>query len=313
MSERTLTLVAHSGGERLDRFLAESIDDLSRAQVQRLISDGLVEINRAVVTKASHKLSAGDSLVVRVPPPAPAQAQPEDIPLAIVYDDDDVLVINKPAGMVVHPAAGHAHGTLVNAVLAYAPDIEGVGDERRPGIVHRLDKDTSGLIVVAKNNRAHRHLQTQFKDRLAEKHYATLVVGVPPSATGRIEAAIGRDPKNRQRMSVLHDTDLTAREAVTEYRTVEAFKNFTLLDAEPKTGRTHQIRVHMLFLGCPLAGDSLYATRKSLGMVPPHLSRHFLHSARLTITLPSGLPRTFEAPLPPDLTLVLSHLREHGG
>jgi 23S rRNA pseudouridine1911/1915/1917 synthase len=192
-------------------------------------------------------------------------------------------------------------------VLAHAPDLEGVGDEQRPGIVHRLDRGTSGLIVVAKNDRAHRHLQKQFKDRAAQKLYLALVVGKPPTPTGRIEAPIGRDPKNRQRMAVT--TGDSGRDAVTVYRTIESFKQFTLLEAEPKTGRTHQIRVHLTFLGCPIAGDPLYATPRSVGMKLPGLHRQFLHATRLTLALPSGVVRAFDSPLPDDLANVLTHLR----
>lgn len=309
MTTRVISLTAAQGGDRLDRYLAQALPDLSRSQLQRLIDDGFVAVNRVPVVKASTKVASGDEVVVRVPPPAPARAAPEDIPLNIVYEDDDLIVIDKPAGMVVHPAAGHPGGTLVNAVLAHAPDLEGVGDEQRPGIVHRLDKDTSGLIIVAKNDRAHRHLQAQFKDRLAQKFYLALVIGHPPTPVGRIEAPIGRDPKNRQRMAVLHEGDATAREAITNYQLLESFKTFSLLQAEPKTGRTHQIRVHFAFLGCPLAGDTLYASRRSAGIKLPGLNRHFLHATRLTLQLPSGKTRAFESPLPPSLASVLAELR----
>jgi len=309
MTERVIALTVDSGGGRLDRYLALSLPDLSRTQIQRLIDDGFVTVNHVPVAKASLKLSDGDAVAVRVPPPAPTQLAAEAIPLAVVFEDDDLIVVDKPAGMVVHPGAGHPGGTLVNAVLAHAPDLEGVGDEQRPGIVHRLDKDTSGLIIVAKNNRAHRHLQTQFKERAAQKMYLALVVGQPPTPVGRIEAPLGRDPKNRQRMAVVRGQSETAREAVTEFRTRETFKQFTLLEVEPKTGRTHQIRVHLLFLGCPLAGDTLYATRQSAGVRLPGLHRQFLHAARLTLGLPSGPARTFESPLPSDLAGVLAELR----
>ncbi len=309
MSERTLRLTVQVGGGRLDRYLADTLPDLSRAQIQRLIDDGFITVNHVAVEKASLRLSGGEDIVVRVPPPAPAHAAAEAIALNVVYEDGDVIVIDKPAGMVVHPSAGHPGGTLVNAVLAHAPDLEGVGDEVRPGIVHRLDKDTSGLIVVAKNDRAHRYLQAQFKDRDARKMYLALVIGHPPTPTGRIEAPLGRDPKNRQRMAVITDSRANARDAVTEYRTRETFRLFTLLEAEPKTGRTHQIRVHLAFLGCPLAGDAVYATRASVGVKAPGLTRQFLHAARLSLRLPSGAERTFESPLPPDLAAVLAELR----
>lgn len=296
-----------AGGERVDRYLATALPDLSRAQVQRLIEDGFVTVNNVPVGKASQKLAVGDEVKVTVPPPAPSTLAAEDIPLNVIYEDEDLLVIDKPAGMVVHPAAGHPGGTLVNAVLGYDPDLEGVGDEQRPGIVHRLDKDTSGLIVVAKNDRAHRHLQAQFKDRDAHKVYLALVVGKPPTETGIIDAPIGRDPKNRQRMAVTREE--SGRESVTQYRTVESFKSFTLLEAEPKTGRTHQIRVHFTFLGCPIVGDSMYSTPRAVNLKLPGLERQFLHATRLTLTLPSGETKTFESPLPPDLANALAFLR----
>ena len=191
MTEGVISLTVESKGACLDRYLALTLPDLSRTQIQRLIDDGFVVVNHIPATKASLKLSEGDDVIVRVPPPAPTHLRAEAIPLAVVYEDDDLIVIDKPAGMVVHPAGGHAGGTLVNAVLAHAPGLEGVGDEGRPGIVHRLDKDTSGLIVVAKNDRAYRHLQAQFKDRATQKMYLALVVGHPPTPTGRIEE-IGR-------------------------------------------------------------------------------------------------------------------------
>jgi 23S rRNA pseudouridine1911/1915/1917 synthase len=307
MTDRVLRLSVTVSGDRIDRYLAAHLPELSRAQLQRLIEDGLVSVNRAPVRKASQKLAKSDEVVVVVPPPAPTRLLAETIPLSIVYEDDDILVIDKPAGMVVHPAAGHAGGTLVNAVLGHDPDLEGVGDERRPGIVHRLDKDTSGLIVVAKNDRSHRFMQAQFRDRQAGKIYLALVVGRPPSPTGLVEAPIGRDPKNRQRMAVTSEEN--GRAAATLYRTLETFRNYTFIEAEPKTGRTHQIRVHMTFLDCPLAGDSLYATPRSVNARLPGLHRQFLHAARLTISLLSGAAKTFEAPLPDDLGQVLSYLR----
>ena len=309
MTDRVVRLLVEAGGDRIDRYLANAVLDLSRAQIQRLIDDGFVTVNNVPVAKASQRINDGDEIVVTIPPPAPTTLTPESIPLNIVYEDGDLIVIDKPAGMVVHPAAGHPGGTLVNAVLAHAPDLEGVGDERRPGIVHRLDRDTSGLIVVAKNDRAHRHLQSQFKDRAAQKLYLALVVGKPPSPTGRIEAPIGRDPKNRRRMAVTSGD--SGRDAVTVYRTIESFKQFTLLEAEPKTGRTHQIRVHLTFLGCPIAGDPLYATPRSVGVRLPGLHRQFLHATRLTLALPSGAVRTFDSPLPDDLLKVLAYLRSN--
>jgi 23S rRNA pseudouridine1911/1915/1917 synthase len=224
----------------------------------------------------------------------------------VVFENQDLMVINKPAGMVVHPAAGHATGTLVHAALAHAPELEGIGGERRPGIVHRLDKDTSGLILVAKNERAHRWLQDQFRLRRVKKVYLALVDGFAPTPTGRIEAFIGRDPEHRKKMAIV--SAQKGREAVTEYRVLETFANHSLIEAHPLTGRTHQIRLHLAFLGCPIVGDNIYGHRNS----SLELQRHFLHAARLTIQLPGETqPRTFEAELPPELADLLTSLRSH--
>ena len=243
--------------------------------------------------------------VAAVPAPKPSTLIAEAIPLQVVYEDADMLVLDKPAGLVVHPAAGHASGTLVNALLAHVKDFGGVGGSLRPGIVHRLDKDTSGLIVVAKHDAAQRALQAQFKLRKVEKQYVALVVGRPPTPSGRVEAAIGRDPRHRQRMAVVTNSGLRSRMAVSEYRTLEAMRGYTLVDVKPETGRTHQVRVHMAFLGCPLAGDLLYGV--SGGRYK--LARHFLHAAGLTLKIPSGKTRTFVAPLPAELEACLAALR----
>jgi 23S rRNA pseudouridine1911/1915/1917 synthase len=214
------------------------------------------------------------------------------------------MVVNKPAGMVVHPAIGHATGTLVHAALGHAPDIEGVGGEERPGVVHRLDKDTSGLIILAKNDRAHRWLQDQFRLRKVHKVYLALVDGQPPTPMGRIEVAIGRSAKDRNLMAAVPQHK--GRASITEYKTLEVFPEHTLLEVHPETGRTHQIRVHMQFLGCPVAGDVVYGRKKTTISV----ERHFLHAAELTIRLVGEkTPRTFRAPLPEPLSLVLVMLR----
>ncbi len=229
---------------------------------------------------------------------------PEAIPLDVIFENDDLMVVNKPAGMVVHPAAGHSSGTLVHAALAHAPDLAGVGGEKRPGVVHRLDKDTSGLILLAKNDRAHRWLQDQFRLRKAEKAYLALVDGQPPTPTGRIEAPIGRSSTHRQMMSVVAPGK--GREAVSEYLTLESFREHALLEVHPLTGRTHQIRLHMDFLGCPVAGDQVYGRKRST--IP--LKRHFLHAARLTIRLPGDKKaHCFEAPIPVELEQILATLR----
>jgi 23S rRNA pseudouridine1911/1915/1917 synthase len=228
----------------------------------------------------------------------------EDIPLDIVFENDDLLVVNKPAGMVVHPSAGHDTGTLVHAVLGYEPDIEGIGGEERPGVVHRLDKETSGLILLAKNDRAHRWLQDQFRTRTVEKTYLALVDGAPPTPSGRVEAPVGRDPSHRKKMAIMPPGK--GREAVSEYMTLESFKEHTLLEFHPHTGRTHQIRLHCMFLGCPIVGDKVYGHRKQ----SIEIDRHFLHAAKLKIILPGEkVAKMFESPLPGELVILLGELR----
>lgn len=293
--------------QRLDKFLTENLPEFSRSRIQGLIADGFVEVDGRAAKKAGQILESGSALAVRIPPPVPVDLIPEDIPLDIVYENDELLVVNKPAGMVVHPAAGHASGTLVNAVLGYDPEIEGICGEERPGVVHRLDKDTSGLILLAKNERAHRWLQDQFRLRKVQKTYLALVDGGPPTPSGRVEAHIGRDIKNRKRMAVV--TARRGREAVSEYKTLESFKKHTLLEVYPLTGRTHQIRLHCAFLKCPIVGDAVYG-RKHASL---EINRHFLHASRLKIVLPGeNEPRVFTAPLPDDLAAVLELLRKEG-
>lgn len=290
--------------ERLDKFLVGLLPEFSRSRIQGLIAGGLVEVNGRAAWKAGQPLEAGATVTVRVPPAAPTSLIAEDIPLDIVFENEDLIAVNKPAGMVVHPAAGHSSGTLVHAILGYAPHLEGIGGEERPGVVHRLDKETSGLILLAKNERAHRWLQDQFRLRKVEKTYLALVEGRPPTPSGRVEAYIGRDPKQRRKMAIVSEKQ--GREAVSEYKTVEEFENHTLLEFRPHTGRTHQIRLHCAFLRCPIVGDTVYGRKR------PTISigRHFLHAYRLRILLPNEKePRQFEAPLPEELTLVLNDLR----
>jgi 23S rRNA pseudouridine1911/1915/1917 synthase len=303
-AERLLTFVSTAVGDRLDIIVAANLPEVSRTQAQRLIEDGRVTVAGKVMTKPAARLDGEAAFEVRLLPPAPASHQAETIPLDIVFENNDLLVINKPAGMVVHPAAGHISGTLVNAVLGHDPDLEGVGDEQRPGIVHRLDKDTSGLIIVAKNDIAHRELQRQFKEREVKKVYLALLDGQPPTPTGRIEAAIGRDPRERKRMAVVPEK--RGRMALTEYRVVETFAAHALVEADLLTGRTHQIRLHFAYLKCPIVGDTVYGRRTP--SLP--LARQFLHAARLTLTLPgSGERLALTAPLPPDLARILEQLR----
>ncbi len=296
-------------GKRLDVALVKGTSGLSRSQIQRLVSQGNIFVDGVVSSKSAAVLNGSETVLIRVPPPVPTSLSAEDIPLDIVYEDNDLLVVDKPSGMVVHPSAGHRTGTLVNAVLAHAPQMTGVGGEQRPGIVHRLDKDTSGIIVVAKNDLAHRFLQAQFKERTVEKSYLGLVYGVPPSSNGRVETAIGRDKKFRKRMAIYHEKSSKTRFAVTRYSTVEKFDGWTLLKIKPITGRTHQIRVHMSYLGCPIVGDLLYGNRRMVSDLHG-LQRQFLHAARLKIAIPKGDTRIFISPLPKDLENVLTQSRE---
>jgi 23S rRNA pseudouridine1911/1915/1917 synthase len=308
VSGSLLEFLVQAGEERLDKYLVSCLPEFSRSRLQGLIRDNQVLVDGQVVTKTSHILNRGQKVVVTIPEPEPVGLIPEEIPLDVIFESDDLMIINKPAGMVVHPGAGHKTGTLVHAALAHAPELEGIGGELRPGVVHRLDKDTSGLILVAKNDRSHRWLQEQFRLRRVRKVYLALVDGTPPTPTGRIEAPIGRDPAHRRKMAVT--TLQKGREAVTEYQTVETYAHHTLIEAHPLTGRTHQIRLHMAFLGCPIVADSLYGRRKP--SLP--LERHFLHATRLTILLPGQMEeQTFTAPLPADLEKIIQQLRTHGG
>jgi 23S rRNA pseudouridine1911/1915/1917 synthase len=289
-------------GGRLDRLLAEREPAISRTRWQQTIRQGGVTVDGNVIDKPSFVLAGGERVEAVVLRSQPTDLQPESIPLQIVYEDDNLLVVDKPAGMVVHPSAGHVTGTLVHAALAHAPGLEGVGGERRPGIVHRLDKGTSGLILLAKNDPTHAWLQSQFSRRLVDKEYLALVDGRPPTAQGLVDAPIGRDPSHRKRMAVVRD----GRPAETRYRTLELFPDHTLLEIHPKTGRTHQIRIHLAFLKCPVVADRVYGRRRP--SLP--LERPFLHAHRLTIALKEGEPsQTFVAPLPPDLELVLEEVR----
>jgi 23S rRNA pseudouridine1911/1915/1917 synthase len=290
--------------ERLDKFLVELLQEFSRSRIQGLIADGFVEVNGHAAKKAGQTLESGFNVTIRIPPPASTGLIAENIPLDILFENEDLIVVSKPAGMVVHPAAGHSSGTLVNAILGYEPDIEGIGGEERPGVVHRLDKETSGLILLAKNERAHRWLQDQFRLRKVEKTYLALVDGKPPTPSGRIETYIGRDPSHRKQMAIVPES--RGREAISEYKTVEVFANHTLLEFHPYTGRTHQIRLHCAFLGCPIVGDAVYGRKKST----VEINRHFLHAYRLKIVLPGEKePKVFEAALPNELEQVLISLR----
>ena len=297
-----------SSAIRVDKFLAEQIPRLSRATIQTMISAGEVTVNGRVLNKSSYKLEPGDKLVVSVKAEAEASLERQDIDLDVIYEDPDVVVINKPTGLVVHPGAGNRQDTLVNALLFHWPQIAEVGEPERPGIVHRLDKDTSGILIVAKTPAAYTWLVRQFKTRKAKKTYLALVDGKPPTPTGRIETRIGRDEKLRQRMAVTYGDK--GRKAETEFFTVAEYRDHTLLEVKPLTGRTHQIRVHMAFLGCPVTGDQIYGRRKK----SIDLDRFFLHAGKLLIRLPgAGQETEFTAPLPADLQSVLDDLEKANG
>jgi 23S rRNA pseudouridine1911/1915/1917 synthase len=290
--------------ERLDVFLTACLAEFSRSRLQGLIRDGFVSVDGELVTKTGWGLEQGEQVEIRIPAPVPSGLIAENIPLDIIFENNDLLVVNKPAGMVVHPSPGHDNGTLVHAALGHAPKMEGIGGEERPGIVHRLDKETSGLIIIAKNEQAHRWLQDQFRTRTVEKIYLALVDGKPPTPSGRVEAPIGRNNTHRKLMAVVSLEK--GRAAVSEYKTLETFPEHTLLEVHPLTGRTHQIRVHMAFLGCPVTGDTIYGKKRS----SVDLDRHFLHAYKLKIILPGEKqPRVFEAALPEELVLILRVLR----
>ncbi|HUF46548.1 MAG TPA: RluA family pseudouridine synthase [Vicinamibacterales bacterium] len=295
-------------GERLDRFLAARLPDLSRARIQQLIRGGQVHLSQGTPKPA---LAIDPPLEVRIdlPPPEPAGPRPEALPLTVLYDDEDLAVVDKPAGMVVHPAAGHAGGTLVNALLHHLQGLSGIGGRERPGIVHRLDRGTSGLMVIAKHDRAHRQLARQFQDRRVDKQYVALVWG-RVAAGLTLDQPIGRDPRHRQRMS---SRAPAGRAALTHVVDATARGDLTLVRVRIATGRTHQIRVHLSEAGHPVAGDALYGgVRRALpSRLAPlaRLDRPFLHAAHLGFAHPtSGDPLAFDAPLPADLTAVLQAL-----
>jgi 23S rRNA pseudouridine1911/1915/1917 synthase len=297
-------------GQRLDRFLASILPGRSRSQVQRLIKHGSVLVGGRPA-KANHAVHSGDEVAVSLPEPDEPTPEPEALPLSVVYEDPDLIVVDKPAGMVVHPAAGHARGTLVNALLHHIADLSGIGGERRPGIVHRLDRGTSGLMVVAKHDAAHEELARQFHDREVEKEYVALVWGVV-QAGRRIDAPIGRDPSDRKKMSA---RARRSREAVTRIVGAEHFgPALTLARVAIYTGRTHQIRVHLSAIGHPVVGDALYGgvRRRVPGdlRAVTRLDRPFLHAARLVFHHPvDGRRLEFASPLPDDLQEVLDELR----
>jgi 23S rRNA pseudouridine1911/1915/1917 synthase len=296
--EKRYHFVADKPGTRLDKFVSEKCPEISRTQAQKLVVEGHITVN-GCAAKPSLKLDVGDKIDIFIPPTPPSPLSPETIPLNILYEDDDLLVVDKPAGLTVHPAPGHPEHTLVNAILAHFPHLADISDSLRPGIVHRLDKDTSGVMLVAKNRAAQLNLINQFKSRAIVKAYLVLVKGRLTPERGIIEAAIGRHPGNRKRMAVVTG----GREARTQYRVIKYIDDYTLLEVTPETGRTHQIRVHLAAIGYPVLGDAVY------GVKSPHLSRQFLHASRLGFKLPStGEYVEFTSELPLDLAKALKEI-----
>lgn len=288
-------------GKRLDVFLKEHTS-YSRSRLAELIREGNAAVGSRVILKPSEPLSSGDTVVLTVPEVKETALEPQDIPVSILWEDEDMAVIDKPSGMVVHPAAGNEDGTLVNALLYHLSGLSGIGGERRPGIVHRLDKDTSGIIVIAKNDFAHMRLSDQFRDRTMEKHYLAAVYGSMKEDSGRIDRPIGRHPVNRKKMAIVED----GRSAVTEWTVLQRFREATLLDVHILTGRTHQIRVHMQSIGHPVLGDRIYAPQIKTKV---KIARLMLHSFKLTLDHPrTGERMTFEAPLPAEFEEIVNKL-----
>jgi len=288
--------------ERIDKVIAALNEEWSRSQVQQWIKDGFVTVDGKTV-KANYKCSAGDEVTITLPEPEPLDVEPEEMNLDIYYEDTDVLVVNKPRGMVVHPAPGHMRGTLVNGLLAHCKDLSGINGVLRPGIVHRIDKDTSGLLMVAKNDMAHESLVNQLVHKTVTRKYKAIVHGVIPHDYGTIDAPIGRDKHDRQSMAVVED----GKEAVTHFRVLERFSDYTFIECQLETGRTHQIRVHMKYIGYPLAGDPKYGPKKTLP-----IDGQALHAGILGFRHPrTGAYLEFEAPLPPEFEQLLDSLRNN--
>ncbi len=301
-TEQNLTAAPNAAGQRLDIWLETQLENLSRSRIQSLIKSGHITVDGHTV-KPHQKIQAGMCVRVAPPPPVPVALAAENIPLAVLHEDADIIVINKPAGLVVHPAAGHPSGTLVNALLYHCHDLAGIGGELRPGIVHRLDRDTTGAMVVAKHERALAALVDQFKAGQVQKEYIALVHGIPKQPTGTIESLIGRSSHDRKKMSA---TPTHGRHAVTHYRVAETFDAMALLHLRIETGRTHQIRVHLAHVGHPVVGDATYGHRRAVAGA----NRQMLHAARLAFTHPrTGKPVSFQAPIPADFQTLLDRLR----
>jgi 23S rRNA pseudouridine1911/1915/1917 synthase len=313
--ELTIQVGTQDAGMRVDTFLSTQVADLSRSYAAALIQKQQILVN-AKPLKPSYKLKAGDCIHVRLPKPTQTRIIPEPIDLDVVFEDPYLIVVNKPAGLVVHPAAGHSSGTLVNALLNHCPDIEGIGGEQRPGIVHRLDKDTSGLLIVAKDNPTHNQLAQQFKNRKISKQYLAIIRGAPVEDSGCIELPVGRHPLDRKKMSTISSK---GRNATTIWHVKQRYQGATLIEADLITGRTHQLRVHFQAIGYPILGDPVYSGRRGiyrdikaghpLRPLLKWVNRQMLHACRMSLRHPhSGQQMTFSAPLPDDMSNVLNLL-----
>ena len=313
-AKRHATIDPSYGGMRLDRVLGELFTDHSRSFFARLIEEERVRVDGRVASRPSLRVESGQAVEIDLPDAAPARIESQDLPLRILFEDGDLVAIDKPAGLVVHPAAGHRDGTLVNALLFHVRDLSGIGGEIRPGIVHRLDKDTSGVMIVAKNDEAHRKLTAEWGSERVKKEYLALLYGTPADDRASIDAPIGRDPRDRKRMSVVAG----GRRAVTEYELVERLRHVSLVRCRIRTGRTHQIRVHMKHIGHPIVGDPVYSGPQWRGIPDRRiqralasLDRQALHASRITFPHPrTGETTAIEAPLPPDLESLIEELRK---
>jgi 23S rRNA pseudouridine1911/1915/1917 synthase len=306
----TINIQVPENSDRLDRYLSQKLSDLSRSRIQQLIEQGHVQVNDQICTSKKVNLKIGDRISLEIPAIAPLQLLAADIPLDILYEDEELIILNKPAGLVVHPAPGHPEGTLVNAILAHCPNLPGIGGIQRPGIVHRLDKDTTGAIVIAKTDLAYQHLQAQLQTKTARREYLGLVYGVPKTETGSIDLPIGRNPQDRKKMGIVSIED-GGRAAITHWQVQERLANYTLIHFQLETGRTHQIRVHSAKIGHPIVGDPLYSSAHSIGV---NLPGQALHAWKLQLQHPvSGKLLQVTAPLPRSFTTLLEVLRRRSG
>ncbi|MDZ8241952.1 MAG: RluA family pseudouridine synthase [Nostoc sp. ChiQUE01a] len=297
---------SNDAGVRLDRYLSQELPDLSRSRIQQLIEERNVQLNGKVCTSKKINVKVGDRITLQIPEAQPLELQAEDIPLDILYEDDQLLILNKPAGLVVHPAPGHPDGTLVNALLAHCPNLPGIGGVQRPGIVHRLDKDTTGAIAIAKTEVAHYHLQAQLKAKTARREYLGVVYGAPKVESGTIDLPIGRHPQDRKKMAII-PVEQGGRTAVTHWQVLERLGNYTLIQFQLETGRTHQIRVHSAKIGHPIVGDPVYGSGRSVGV---NLPGQALHAWRLKLQHPiSGEMIEVTATPPSQFTKLLEILK----